>query len=95
MKFTDRGIAALKAKEKRYEEWEDGRTGLGIRVSPKGRKSFVFLYRFDGTVRRITFGTYPALGIADAHVAYAAAKKKLDQGANPGAGLLQKRREEQ
>ncbi len=32
MRFTDRSIAGLKAKGERYEEWEDGHTGLGVRV---------------------------------------------------------------
>ncbi len=48
MRFTDRSIAALKPKATHYEVWQDGRTGLGIRVSPKGRKSWNYMYRFDG-----------------------------------------------
>ncbi len=68
MKLTDKGIAALKAKPERYEVWEDGRTGLGVRVSPKGRKSWVYIYRFDGKARRMGFSTYPAVGLANARV---------------------------
>ncbi len=52
MRFTDRSIAALKPKAKLYEVWEDGRTGLGVRMSPKGRKSWNYMYRFDGKARR-------------------------------------------
>ena len=38
MRFTDRGIAALKPKTERFEVWEDGRTGLGVRqlTHPQG-----------------------------------------------------------
>jgi len=36
MKFTSKGIAALKPKSERYEVWESGRTGFGLRVTPKG-----------------------------------------------------------
>jgi len=42
MKFTGRGIAALKPKSERYEVWENGRAGFGLRVTPKGKKSWVF-----------------------------------------------------
>ncbi len=48
MPFTDRQIAALKPKTTRYEKKEPGRTGLGIRVTPNGLKSWTFIYRFDG-----------------------------------------------
>ena len=68
MRFTDRAIAALKPKAKIYEVWEDGRTGLGVRMSPKGRKSWNYMYRFNGKARRMTLGTYPAVSLASARV---------------------------
>ncbi len=37
MRFTDRGIAELNTKGERYEVWEDGHTGLGLRVGTTGR----------------------------------------------------------
>ena len=77
MRMTDRGIAALKPKIERYEAWEDGRTGLGVRVSPKGRKSFIYMYRFDGKARRMGLGTYPAISLASARVKHANAKELL------------------
>ena len=61
MRFTDRSIAALKPKAALYEVWEDGRTGLGVRMSPTGRKSWNFMYRFGGKARRMTLGTYPTI----------------------------------
>ena len=94
MKFTDKGIAALKAKAERYEVWEDGRTGLGVRVSPKGRKSWVYMYRFDGKARRMGFGTYPAVGLANARVKHAKAKALLEKGIDPGAQEIERRRAE-
>ncbi len=94
MRLTDRGIAALKAKAKRYEVWEDGRTGLGVRVSTVGRKSWVFMYRFNGKPRRMTLGTYPAVGIADARVKHARNKADLEKGIDPGAAEVEGRRAE-
>ena len=94
MRFTDRSIAALKPKAKLYEVWEDGRTGLGLRVSPKGRKSWNYMYRFDGKARRMTLGTYPAVSLASANVKHANAKELLTKGTDPGALHVEKRRAE-
>jgi integrase len=85
MKFTDRFIRALRPKAERYEVWEGGRPGFGIRVSSQGRKTFIYLYRFQGKPRRLSLGAYPAMSLVDAHVAHANAKKALDQGIDPGA----------
>jgi len=91
MRLTDRSIAALKPKTKRFEVWEDGRTGLGVRVSPVGRKSWVYMYRFDGKPRRMTLGTYPAVGLAEAHVKHAKAKADLQKGVDPGAKEIERK----
>lgn len=94
MKFTDRGIMALKPKSARYEVWEDGRTGLGLRISPAGRKSWIYMYRHARKARRMTLDTYPAMGLADARLAHAHAKKLLAAGIDPGTQLLERRRGE-
>jgi integrase len=95
MKFTDRSINALKPKKQRYEVWEDGRTGFGVRVSPKGTQSWLYMYRFEGMARRMTLGTYPQMGLADANVKMAVAKRKLKEGRDPGLELVQERQAEQ
>lgn len=94
MRFTDRSIAALKPKAERYEAWEDGRTGLGVRVSPKGRKTWVYLYRFDGKARRMGFGTYPAVSLASARVQHSKAKEALSKGIDPGARAIERKQAE-
>ena len=69
-KLTDFQIRNLKAGAKRYIEWEPH--GLGVRVTPKGVKSFVFVYRFEGQLRMMTLHneagktTYPAITLAEA-----------------------------
>ena len=83
MKFTDRQIKALKPKKERYEVWETNGKGFGVRVSSTGRKSFIFLYKFQGTSRRITFGNYPEISLADAHAAHAKSRQLLEQGSDP------------
>lgn len=92
MRFTNRAIEALKSKSERFEVWVDGHRGLGLRVSPAGRKSFIYMYRFDGKARRMTLGRYPAMGLADAHLAHAEASKKREIGIDPGAELVGNRK---
>ena len=94
MKFTDKGIAALKAKAQRYEVWEPNRTGLGLRVSPAGRKSWVYMYRFNGRPRRMTLGTYPAIGLANARVKHSRAKEQVAKSIDPGTLNVRARKAE-
>lgn len=94
MRFTNKSIAALKPKAARYEVWEDGRTGLGVRIAPTGRKSWLYMYRFEGRPRRMTLGVYPRLGLADAHVLHANARKTKEGGVDPGAVLVEQKRAE-
>ena len=93
MKFTDRGIAALKPGIERHERWEDGRTGFGMRLSPRGRKSWLYMYRFNGKARRMTLGVYPEMSLADARLNLADAKKRLSLGEDPGVAHVQLSRE--
>lgn len=94
MRFTDRRIQALKPRAERYEVFEDGRPGFGLRVSPSCRKSFVYLFRHEGRPRRMTLGTYPALSLHDAHVKHAEAEALVKKGQDPGALLVETRRAE-
>ena len=84
MKFTNTSIKALKPKSDRYEEWEDNGKGFGIRVSPTGVKSWIFIYRFNGLARRMTLGRYPAMTLAEAHTAHAKANEQFRKGTDPG-----------
>lgn len=94
MPFTDKGVAALKPKAARYEVKEPGRTGLGLRVTPKGAKTWTFVYRFEDAQRRMVLGSYPVMGLASARVALAAAREKLQLGTDPGAEVAEQRQAE-
>ena len=93
MRMTDVGIRKLKPMTQRYEVWEDGRTGLGVRVSPRGRKTFVFMYWLNGKARRMTLGVYgegpDQLTLADANVKHAEASKALHEGRDPGSEIVE------
>ena len=90
-RFTDKFIAALRPKAERYERWEGG--GFGIRVSPRG-KAWVWVYRYEGRPRRMTLGSYPAMGLADARIKLAEARKLLERGIDPGDAEVQQRKAE-
>ena len=89
MKFTDAKIRALKPKSPRYEVWEGGRNGFGIRISPHGRKSWVFMYWFEGMQKRMTFGVYPEMTLEKAHSAHAKAREQLINKIDPSELLIQ------
>ena len=91
-KLTDARIRALKPRKARYEVW-DGR-GFGVRVATSGRKSFIFMYRFNGRARRLTLGTYPAMSLAKANVAVTNALSLLDKGIDPGEVAITEKRVE-
>jgi integrase len=95
MKFTDRQIKSLKPQNVRYEVWEDNGKGFGVRVSPAGRKSFIYMYRFRGNSRRMTLGVYPEISLADAHASHAKARQLLDKGKDPGTVEQDKKEESQ
>jgi hypothetical protein len=91
MKLTDAKIKGLKADAKRYIEWDDGLSGLGVRVSPTGKRSFIFMYRYQGTSRMMTLGTYPRLTLADARYKASQAKEKVCKEIDPGLEQTKKR----
>ena len=91
-RLTDSRVRDLKPRPKRFEIWEGG--GFGIRVTPRGVKSWVWVYHFGGRPRRMTFGTYPEMTLHSARVELANAQDRLSQGEDPGNTLAEKRREE-
>jgi len=88
MRLTDSKVKSLKTKGSRYIVWEEGGTGLGVRVSPAGRKSFIYMYRFDGKSRMMTIGPYPKIKLVAARLKVAQAKDRLSQEIDPGQELL-------
>jgi len=81
--FTDKGIRYLEATNKRRVVWARGIPGLGIRVTPKGTKSFVYKYDVDGQDRWLTLGQYPKLKLAEALAKYSEALEKVEAGEDP------------
>lgn len=60
-------IDSLKASHNDYVKWDGSVLGLGIRVRPSGRKTFICKYRtVQGRQRKSTLGAYGAITLDDA-----------------------------
>ena len=87
LKFTDKAIKALEPKDKRFVVMETNGVGFGVRVTPTGTKSWIFVYRLKGKLYRMTFGEYPAMSLAEARQEHAAARKLLKSGIDPATAV--------
>jgi integrase len=73
--FTDAFIRAIKPpRSGRVEYWDGRLSSFGLRVTQTGARSWCVFYRYGGRLRRLTLGSYPRLGLADAR---AKARKAL------------------
>ena len=91
--LTDIEIRKAKPVDGRQIELWDGKIkGLGLRISPKGTKSFVLLYRMDGRQRRLTLGRYPSLKLSDARKLAGNALHDISFGKDPVVAKKQARK---
>ena len=58
MKLNKTNIEALNPSNKDKFYWDNELKGFGLRVSPKGKKSFLVQYRKDGRSKRIRIGQF-------------------------------------
>ncbi|XXQ68126.1 tyrosine-type recombinase/integrase [Neisseriaceae bacterium B1] len=78
MALNDRLIKALKPKEKAYKQTDGG--GLYLFIRPNGTKTWRMKYTLDGKEQLATFGTYPAVSLAEARVMRDELKAKIAKG---------------
>ena len=91
-RFTDKFVQSLKPKVARYEVYEG--SSFAVRVGQGGGKTWIWFYRFEGRHRRVTLGEYPAMGLADARVKLAEARKALESGIDPGTVKVEQQKAE-
>lgn len=80
--LTDTQVRSAKAQPKDYKLADGG--GLFLLITPTGGKLWNMKYRFDGKEKRLSFGAYPALSLADARHRREDAKKLIANGVDPG-----------
>lgn len=81
MPLTDTAIRKAKPTDKAQRLFDAG--GLYLEVSPAGGKWWRLKYRHGGKEKRLSLGTYPDTGLADARGKRDVARKLLAAGADP------------
>lgn len=76
-------VRNAKPQENEYKIFDGG--GLFLLVTPSGGKLWHFKYRHDKKERKLTFGPYPAISLADARQRRDEARKQVANGIDPGA----------
>ena len=92
IKLTAIAIERLKGPESgRVEYFDLTLPGFALRITDKGSRSWVVFYRNGGRLRRMTIGSYPALGLADARMAAREAMQAAARGNDPAMERAAKR----
>ena len=82
MAITETKLKNLYGKQGKECTIADGNS-LSAVISPKGKISFQFRFRWLGKQARMKLGTYPAYSLNDARAAVLQCKRELDQGLDP------------
>lgn len=81
-RLTDRRIADLTGERSAYVLWDEG-SPLGVRVTPRGVKSWVITYRQGGRSRRLALGRVGTLPLVAARRLAAQKHTEIAQGVDP------------
>lgn len=81
MKFTDNFIKNLQPEADWLEKIEA--SGLGVRVTPSGNKSWFYRFTFNGKRSKMSLGKYPAISLKEARELLFQAQKLKENGINP------------
>ena len=82
MALSDTAIRKAKPADNAQRLFDGG--GLYLELSPAGGKWWRLKYRFNGKEKRLSLGTYPDVGLADARAKRDEARKLLAAGVDPG-----------
>src|SRR4030042_699837 len=93
LKLTKSAIDGLSTPVKDTVYWDNGCPGFGVKITPKGRKVFIVLYRAGGAgsrLRKYTIGPYGRVTLHQARAAalkiFAARTEGRDPGGREAAG---------
>ena len=90
--LTDRHIRTLNPTERRVDHFDRTVTGLALRLSVSGRKTWCVFFRVNRRLRRMTLGHYPAVTL---HAARTKARQVVAEvalhGTDPAAHRLDTR----
>ena len=81
MSLTDLSVRNAKAGAKTQRLFDGG--GLYLELSPSGGKWWRLKYRHEGKEKRLSLGTYPAIGLKEARERRDEARRQLAAGVDP------------
>ena len=85
MRFTKTAIEKLDAPLKDTFIWDDDTKGFGVRLSPKGSKSYLVQYRARNRTRRQSLGSFSRVTLDDARRQAKIILGNVASGRDPGA----------
>jgi hypothetical protein len=94
-KLTKSAIDALPAPQSDTVYWDAALPGFGVKVTPKGRKVFIVLYRTGGAgskLRKYTIGPYGRVTLHQARIAAQKVFTARLEGRDPAAEKRERRR---
>jgi integrase len=95
-RLTDRALKALKPKRHRYDLMDADVPGFGVRVTEKGRRTFILIARYPGSSNptRRAVGEYPAVSLEKARKRARDWRDLVEKGIDPKAHEARLKREE-
>lgn len=81
--LTVKFIENIKPTSSRQEIPDGGMAGLYLIVQASGAMSWAVRYRYGGKPKKVTIGSYPAYGLADARKAASAIMRSVSEGQDP------------
>jgi integrase len=86
VKLTAKSVENVKPPEKgRLQLWDSALPAFGLRITERGKKSWVVMYRYRDRQRRMTLGSYPAFSLAEAREEARATLRAVERGEDPAA----------
>jgi integrase len=87
--LTHAVVAGLKPptdpKQPQLDVWDSRKPGFGLRVTSRGVKAWMLMYRTHGRKVRLTLGRFPALSVADARARATSILGEIARGGDPAA----------
>ncbi len=85
VKFTAPKVAGFKCPSDKAQafRWDSAVAGLGLRVTPAGKPSYIFQAEFQGRSLRVTIGSPDAWSIPQAQERARALQRLIDEGRDP------------
>jgi hypothetical protein len=93
MSLTDTACKNAAPKDKPYRKADGG--GLYLEVMPNGSRYWRLKYRFAGKEKRLAFGVYPEVTLAEARDKREVARKLLAAGMDPAASKRDQKQQAQ